>query len=384
VRIAQHWPRLGILQSLVVGAPAQSAFARIFQFGMRHGMRPYTAGAMWWIADCGPFWGHNALVRIAPFRDHCELPVLPGGPPLGGAILSHDQVEAALMRRAGFEVRVLAQETGSYEDNPPTLIDFTRRDLRWCHGNLQYQKLIDTPDLAPTSRFHLIWAIAMFAGLPAWTAIIALAALKPLDGEPAAAFPAASALLFYGLFLLMYLAPKLAGFIDIGLSRGGLQRYGGALRFYGGAAIEILFSFVLAAATTFRTSLYMIGLLFGRSTTWSAQARDARALSWRSALEGLWPQLVFGVVVNGLFLHWSPWLLIAAAPLTWGYVLAIPFAVLTASPALGRLLAEKRICAAPEELDPPPELAALQAEAGAVRPVSATPHAPAVLPAPNG
>ena len=90
---------------------AQSAFARIFQFGMRHGMRPYTMGSAWWAGDCGPFWGHNALVRIAPFMEHCDLPILPGGPPLGGQIMSHDQVEAVLMRRAGYEVRVLPAES---------------------------------------------------------------------------------------------------------------------------------------------------------------------------------------------------------------------------------------------------------------------------------
>jgi len=106
-RMMQAYPKLGILQSLVVGMPSRSAFARIFQFGMRQGMRPYTMGSAWWGGDCGPFWGHNALVRIAPFREHCHLPVLPGGPPLGGAVMSHDQVEAVLMRRAGYEVRVL-------------------------------------------------------------------------------------------------------------------------------------------------------------------------------------------------------------------------------------------------------------------------------------
>ncbi len=134
VRVGQAWPRLGILQSLVVGAPAKSAFARMFQFGMRHAMRPYTAGAAWWNGDCGPYWGHNALVRIAPFRDHCHLPELPGKPPLGGRILSHDQVEAVMMRRAGYEVRVIAEEFGSWEDNPPTLSEFSRRDVRWVSG----------------------------------------------------------------------------------------------------------------------------------------------------------------------------------------------------------------------------------------------------------
>ena len=131
-------PRIGILQSLAVGTPATSAFARIFQFGMRHGMRSFTMGAAWWQGDCGPFWGHNALIRTAPFRRWCRLPMLPGKPPLGGHILSHDQVEAVLMRRAGYECRVMPVETESWEDNPPTLMDFIKRDLRWCQGNMQY------------------------------------------------------------------------------------------------------------------------------------------------------------------------------------------------------------------------------------------------------
>ena len=110
VRIMEAYPRLGILQSLIVGAPATSAFARIFQFGMRHGMRSYTMGASWWQADCGPYWGHNALIRTAPFRRYCRLRTLPGKPPLGGHVLSHDQLEAALIRRAGYEVRVIPVE----------------------------------------------------------------------------------------------------------------------------------------------------------------------------------------------------------------------------------------------------------------------------------
>ena len=121
VRIMQIDPRLGILQSLVIGMPSASAFARIFQFGMRLGMRSYTIGSAWWQGDCGPYWGHNAIVRIAPFMAHCELPVLADGALVKGHVLSHDQVEAVLMRRAGYEVRVLAEEGASFEQNPPTL-----------------------------------------------------------------------------------------------------------------------------------------------------------------------------------------------------------------------------------------------------------------------
>ncbi|MDH7796653.1 MULTISPECIES: glucans biosynthesis glucosyltransferase MdoH [unclassified Beijerinckia] len=353
VRIGEAWPKLGILQSLVVGAPTSSAFARIFQFGMRHGMRPYTMGSAWWSGDCGPFWGHNALVRIAPFRDHCDLPVLPGGPPLGGQILSHDQVEAVLMRRASFEVRVLPQEGESWEDNPPTVFEFTRRDLRWCQGNMQYFRLLGLPGLQPMSRFQLIWAIMMFVGIPAWTAIIALAALKPLDGESLATFPGLSALAFYIVFLLMFLTPKLAGFADIALTKGGVARYGGGGRFAAGAIIEIVFSFLLGAATTFRTGLFMLGLAFGRTIVWNGQARDAHALSWATAARGLWGQTVFGIVLLLVASHLAPALIWPSLPLTLGYFVAIPFAVLTTAPGFGQWLERRGLCAIPEEIAPP-------------------------------
>ena len=114
------------------------------------------------------------------------------------------------------------------------MLEFTRRDLRWCQGNMQYFRLLGMTGLQPMSRFQLVWAISMFIGIPAWTVIIALGAIKPLDGEPTALFPSGSALGLYGAFMFMYLAPKLAGFLDIAMTRGGLARYGGGLRFAGG------------------------------------------------------------------------------------------------------------------------------------------------------
>jgi membrane glycosyltransferase len=360
VRIMQAHPRVGILQSLVVGTPARSAFARIFQFGMRHGMRAYTMGSAWWIGECGPFWGHNALVRITPFAEHCHLPVLPGGPPLGGHVLSHDQVEATLMRRAGYEVRILPEEGGSWEDNPPTLFEFSRRDLRWCQGNMQYLKLLDLPGLKPMSRFQLAWAVLMFLGVPAMTLMIALAPLKFFDGEDLATFPAGLAIGLYVTFLLMYLSPKLAGLADVLLTEGGVRRYGGTAGFLASAVIEIVFSFLLGAVTTFRITLFMIGLLFGRSVIWSGQARDAHGISWATAVRELWQPFLFGCLVCGALAWLSPEALLWSLPLTLGYLVAVPFAVATASPALGKVLARFGLCAIPEELDLPPEIRAVQ------------------------
>jgi membrane glycosyltransferase len=357
VRIMQAHPQLGILQSLVVGAPTTSAFARIFQFGMRHGMRSYTMGSAWWIGECGPFWGHNALVRIQPFTEHCHLPVLPGGPPLGGHVLSHDQVEATLMRRAGYEVRVLPDERGSWEENPPTIFEFSTRDLRWCQGNMQYFKLMNLPGLLPMSRFQLAWAILMFIGVPAMTLMIALTPFKVAAAEPG--FPAASAIGLYLTFLLMYLSPKLAGLADILLTPGGVKAYGGAARFLASAAIEIVFSFLLGAVTTFRITLFMIGLLFGRSVVWNGQARDAHGVAWSTAARGLWGPFAFGLVLCGSLLVLSPATLLWSLPLTLGYLVAMPFAVASAAPALGAFFTRHRLCAIPEEFDAPPEIRAI-------------------------
>ena len=362
-RMMQAWPKLGILQSLVVGMPSKSAFARIFQFGMRHGMRPYTMGSAWWIGDCGPFWGHNAMVRIAPFRDACHLPVLPGGPPLGGHVMSHDQVEATLMRRAGYEVRVLPVEMGSWEENPPTMLEFARRDLRWCLGNLQYLKLMDIPGLKFMSRFQLAWAILMFIGLPAWTLMIALLPLKVWQDRGILDYPAGLAAFLYVLFFTMYLSPKLSGFADILLSKDGTKRYGGTARFVTSSLIEVVFAFLQGAVSTFRTTIFMVGLAFGKAKIgWNGQARDAHALSFATAFEGLWPHLLFGLYIFGTLALLSPTVLIWSLPLTAGYLLAIPFAMLTASPALGRWFARRGLCGIPEDFDPPRELVAIQAD----------------------
>jgi membrane glycosyltransferase len=358
VRMMQAYPKLGILQSLVVGLPSASAFARIFQFGMRQGMRSYTMGQAWWVGDCGPFWGHNALVRIRPFMQHCHLPVLPGGPPLGGHVLSHDQVEATFMRRAGYEVRVLPVEEGSWEENPPTILEFSRRDVRWCQGNMQYVKLLDQPGLKPVSRFQLIWAILMFVGVPAWTLMIALSPFLAWHGPSREAFPVGFAIATYLAFLLMYLMPKIAGFIDILISEEGAERYGGRLRFISAAATELVFSFLLGALTSFRISVFMIGLAFGRSVTWGGQQRDAMALSWREAWEAFWPQMAFGWAVFALLWLASPAAALWSLPLTAGFLIAVPFAVITASPALGRLFVRHRFCGIPEEFDMPAEIAA--------------------------
>jgi membrane glycosyltransferase len=361
VRIAQANPRLGILQTLVVGLPSLSIFARVFQFGMRLGMRSYTLGATWWQGDCGPYWGHNAIIRLAPFIAHCRMPVLPGNGPLSGHLLSHDQVEAALMRRAGFEVRVLPVDGISWEENPPTLMEFSRRDLRWCQGNMQYWKLLTLPGLKPVSRFQLAFAIQMYLGSPAWMAMTAIGTvLLALSDTPAAQYVPVKAgvgTVLFAIMMLMTFAPKIATIIDVLLTPSEWRSFGGTLPFAVNIAIETLFMILLAPVIALTHTIFMTRLfVFRRGGSWNNQKRQSHAVPWRLAFEKLWPQTLAGCTVLVVAASKAPndigFILLG----TTGLILAAPFAVATASPRLGDLFAQIGVCRLPEEQAAPAAL----------------------------
>jgi len=352
VRAMQANPALGILQTLVVGQPSCSAFTRIFQFGMRHAMRMQTIGSAWWQGPAGPFWGHNAIIRLQPFVDHCVLPRLSGGGPLGGQVLSHDQVEAAMMRGAGYDVRVIADEFESWEENPPNLPDFIKRDLRWCQGNLQYLKLLRMPGLKPMGRFQLVNAIMMYAGAPAGLLML-LAGLAMIGDGSLSSTPASVGFALYFIMLALGFAPRLLGMLDVLLRRAERQRYGGPIRLLAGGVIDMLFSFFLGPLMMIAQSVFIAGLLFGRRVMWDAQNRDGRAVPLGEALRGLWPQLLFGMAVTAVLVRYAPGVLLLAAPTILPCLLAVPFTSLTAGRALGRLFVRFRICAIPDEYAPP-------------------------------
>ncbi len=359
VRIMQANPRLGILQSLVVGLPTSSFFARVFQFGMRHGMRAFTSGSAWWHADCGPFWGHNAAVRIAPFTDFCKLPDLPGKPPFGGHILSHDQVEAVLMRRAGFEVRVLPEEDGSFEENPPALLDFVRRDLRWCNGNLQYFKILGLPALLPANRTQIALAIQMFLVSPATVLFAVLAAIAAVRWPADVPFPVKPALGLYLLFLFMYFSPKLFGAAEALLRFP--KQFGGRRRIFAGVVVETIFSFFLVPISWVNQTMFMTALLFGKTSGWGTQQRDGYQVPWRAAAGELGPVTMFGALLLGFLVLAVPAAIPWFLPFLTGLVLSVPFAVFTSSPEIGDAAVRAKFCAIPEEFETPAEISTLLA-----------------------
>jgi membrane glycosyltransferase len=355
VRIMQADSKLGILQGLVVGLPSTSAFARIFQFGMRLGMRSYTIGSAWWQGDCGPYWGHNAVLRLAPFIAHCELPRSGDD-----HILSHDQIEAVLMRRAGYDVRVLPEDALGWEENPPTLIEFIRRDLRWCQGNMQYWRFLFMPGLKPVSRCQLAIAILMFIGSPAWIGLLVVGTLSVAAAETPADFirPDAGTVLLV-LTLLMWFAPKIATAVDVLLRPRLLREFGGAARFVANFVIETVYSVLLCPIVWFGHTIFLTGLMFGHEIGWIGQTRDDHAVPFALALRNLWPHTLLGWGAIGQLAMTHPAAIPYALFLAAGPALAVPLAVITALPSVGRMLARVGVARLPEETAPPTALAEL-------------------------
>ena len=347
VRIMQAAPSMGIVQHLTVGLPATSAFPRLFQFGMRAGMRSWATGQALWQGADGPYWGHNAILRSAAFRDHCRLPLLPDG----SAILSHDQVEAARLRRAGYKVCVWAGEDGSFEANPPALPEFLHRDSRWLAGNMQYWHLLRLPDFTAMGRWQLVQAMLLFAGAPAYTAILLLAALSAATGGGADTPRGALAALTIAWPLALY-APKLLAYAQVLLN--DRARYGGAWRFAAGVLAETIFTLLLDAVATIHKTLAMASLALGVRPGWLSQNRADRAVSWPEAARMFWPHTLIGLTAFAGFAASSWAMVLWALPWAIGLPLAIPFCVVTARPDFSEWLAQHRVAAIPEELLPIP------------------------------
>ena len=341
-------PGLGIIQHLTVGLPASSLFPRLFQFGMRAGMRTWATSLSWWQDDECVYWGHNALIRIAPFRAHCRLPLLPDGKP----ILSHDQVEAALLRGAGWGIRLLAEEDGSYEANPPALPEFMRRELRWLAGNFEYRHLLRMRGLRPMGRWQLIQAILLFGCTPFYLLFL-LAAAWAASADHQSGFPWRWALTATLIWAGALYAPKLLGYAEVLCSRQQRPRYGGLRRCLAGMITEFCFTLLLDAINTWAKTVATMRIALGWRAAWIPQNRDARGVTLPEAMRLLWPQTLLGVVVFACFAH-AGWItVIWAAPFALGLVLAVPFCLLTANPAISRWARDWRLAGIPEELVKP-------------------------------
>ncbi|KAH9232441.1 glycosyltransferase family 2 protein [Colletotrichum gloeosporioides 23] len=343
-------------------------------FGLRHSLRAYNTGFSWWAADCTLYWGHNAIIRKKAFHENCMLPKLPGGPPLGGYILSHDFMEAMFMRRADYEVRLLPIETESYETNPPTFLDYIRRELRWCQGTMQYWFLLNEPGLKPITRFQVCQTITTYLSQACWVvmtlAYVWKVALGEVDGSHThLSFTPQLILVVIGCF------PKIAGLLDTAMT--SFKRYGGIYHCLLAGLAEFIMMTLIGPATAVSVAVFLIGLLMGKSISWDGQNRNRLGLTWRNTSRVLWPQFVIGIsctvalYVRSKDAESMTW----ALPLVVGLCLNVPFAVITASPRLGRLMTRLRWFMIPEESKMPallsllvdPDIASVNTDASGAR-----------------
>jgi membrane glycosyltransferase len=376
----------GLIQTLPLVTNRHTLFARAHQFAARlYGPVIATGLAYWHMGDSN-YWGHNAIIRTKAFIDHAGLPDLPGQPPFGGPIMSHDFVEAALLRRAGWKVYLVPELTGSYEESPPSLLDFAERDRRWCQGNLQHSRIVPAAGLHWLSRLHLVTGIMSYLASPIWLLFIVLGILLALQAHflQPAYFPKGFALfptwpifdperalrLFVGTMAVL-IAPKVFGYVLLLRDRQMRRRCGGALRTAMSVLLELLLSSLIAPVMMLMQSAAVLGIVTGRDAGWKAQRRDDGSISFREIARRHRTHTLCGVVLAIVAYTVSPVILAWMSPVVLGLVLAFPVSAVTGWPALGKAVYRLKLLATPEEIEPPAVLRRaneLACEWAAIRP----------------
>jgi len=375
MRLMEANPRAGIIQSAPVACGLDTLHARAMQFATRVTGRLFAAGMQFWQLGESHYWGHNAIIRIAPFMAHCGLAPLPGRGGLAGSILSHDFVEAALMRRAGWQVWLVPDLPGSWEQQPPHLLAELQRDRRWCQGNLMNARLITEPGLHPVHRGMLATGAMAYLSAPLWLAFVALGLILWLQGTHALQVPAGPTLLLWALMATMLLLPRVLGVLAV-LHEGRQAQFGGGIALAFSALLEAVMSALQAPLRMAAHTLFVVAALTGLKLDWRSPPREATALPWRDAAARLLPVSALAGAVLAV-VAWRDvsaalWLAPVALPL----LAAVPLVVGGARSTLGRGLRRAGLLLIPEETATATELR--QAWSAAVPRVA--PTGPVALP----
>jgi len=369
VRLMEANPTTGIIQTAPRASGRDTLYARIQQFATRVYGPVFTAGLHFWQLGESYYWGHNAIIRVAPFIRHCALGRLPGRGPLSGEILSHDFVEAALMRRAGWKVWMAYDLAGSYEEMPPNLLDELKRDRRWCQGNLINSRLSLWHGVHPAHRAIFMTGIMTYVAAPLWLVSLVLAttfvALHTLVGpqyfvESRQLFPIwpqwdveATIGFAAGTALVLFLPKILAAALVVARDA---TRFGGRLPVMLSLLIEILFSALLAPVRMLFHTQFVIAVLINMRIHWKSPPRENAETTWREATRRHGVHTVIGLAwAVGIY-----WLEPAYAwwmfPVLGALALSIPVSVYSSRVSLGRRLRDARLFLIPEESDMPREL----------------------------
>ncbi len=362
-------PALGILQTAPQLIGARTLFGRLQQFAARVYGPVITRGLAAWSGDSGNYWGHNAIIRVAAFAHSCGLPQLPGRKPFGGFVLSHDFVEAALIRRRGWKVRMATELGGSWEESPPTLIDLAVRDRRWAQGNLQHVKIIGARGLRFTSRVHLGIGIMSYISSPLWLILLtigfALALQSHLirpeyftqDFQLFPTWPRFDTELMMNLFwfsMVVLLVPKLLGFLRA-LALPPIRRSaGGTIGLAASVLLEILLSAMYAPILMLIQCRHVFEIFMGRDSGWKAQRRDAGGNTWAEAWRFHKRHFLLSCATAVIVWFLSPPMLAWVSPALVGLFLSVPLSRISGSERVGRAMERIALLRTPEETNPPP------------------------------
>ncbi|MGH1350743.1 MAG: glucans biosynthesis glucosyltransferase MdoH [Methyloligellaceae bacterium] len=359
---------VALIQTVPQCIKQKTVFARMQQFAGQVYGKILSVGLAFWHRGEGNFWGHNAIIRVKAFHDCCGLPTLPGTPPFGGPILSHDFVEAALLRRAGWRVCMVPEQGGSYEESPPSMLDFAQRDRRWCQGNLQHSRVLPAKGLHWVNRIHLMTGIMAYMSTLVWLIFLVTGLLITLQAQyygqsyfaaTPSLFPVwpkqdsetAFTILLVTLGLL--LVPKLFGYFTVLFSSSKRKQFGGAIRLTAGVLIETIISSLLAPIMMLMQSMAIFDILAGRDSGWNAQSREDGSIPVSQVLWAHRIHMIVGVAAAFLCYSISIPLLLWMSPLLLGLILSGPLSVITSRRSVGEWFMALKIFAIPEELKEP-------------------------------
>ncbi|ANM80886.1 glucans biosynthesis glucosyltransferase H [Serratia marcescens] len=373
VRLMEANPNAGIIQSAPKASGMDTLYARVQQFATRVYGPLFTAGLHFWQLGESHYWGHNAIIRVKPFIEHCALAPLPGEGSFAGSILSHDFVEAALMRRAGWGVWIAYDLPGSYEELPPNLLDELKRDRRWCHGNLMNFRLFLVKGMHPVHRAVFLTGVMSYLSAPLWFMFLALStALQVVHTlmepqyflQPRQLFPVwpqwrpELAIALFSTTLVLLFLPKLLSIVLIWAK--GAKEYGGAFRLFISMLMEMLFSVLLAPVRMLFHTVFVVSAFLGWEVVWNSPQRDDDDTPWGEAFRRHGSQMLLGLVWAGgmawLDLRFLWWL----APIVFSLILSPFVSVLSSRATLGMKSKRAKLFLIPEEYNPPRELLATE------------------------
>ena len=351
VKLMEAHPDAGIIQTATQAIGHQTLHARAQQFASRVTGRLFTLGMQFWQLGESHYWGHNAIIRVEPFMQHCALAPIKGTGGMSGGIMSHDFVEAALMRRAGYHVWLCADLVGSYEQQPPDLLAELQRDRRWCQGNLQNARLMAEPGIHSVHRAMFVTGTMAYVSAPLWLAFMTLGTALWLSGSSLVDYWMVMPMELAGLWLwtlcLLFL-PRVLGLVAV-LMRGEQKQFGGLFALLKSSVLEAGMAIVQAPVRMLAHSLFVVVALTGIKLDWKSPPREAAAVPWREAAARLLPMsgivAVLAAAVAMVDASALMWLMPVGLPL----LLAIPMAVVTSQIALGTSMREANFLLIPEE-----------------------------------